>query len=171
MLFEGESDLTGISGYFASITATALIGVVLLSLVKDPRKQSILRTVAGLMLLLVVMKPLKVIDLQKLGQDMKRYLQKEFPTTDYEELYQEKLRQQIISTTEKYIMEKAAALNAIISVTVELSHGTDTYPVPCGIKIYGSVSKEQRTQLETYFTEELGIVPENIRWDEYEQSQ
>lgn len=166
LLFEGDCSLKSIGEYFISLSATAMIGVLVTSLISDQRIRNVFRIVTGILLLLVLLKPIAQIDLSHFGQEIGSTFRQEFTTQDYESLYQEKLCDQVRRTTEEYIRKKAESLGITITAKVELS--TDHYPTPTGVKIYGEISPEQMTQLQAYIAQELGIPNENQRWEFYE---
>lgn len=165
MLFEGVSYLNGILKYFMTLVATALMGVLLTALIKDRRIQNIIKLLMGSLLLIVLLRPVAQIDMETLGEDLGNLFRDELSTSDYESLYYENLRQQIKKTTEEYIRKKGESLGAVISAEVELS--TDDYPVPISVKLYGSITWEQRLSLQEYITRELGIPTEHQRWEIY----
>lgn len=158
--------MTGLTEYFSALTATAVIGVLVCSLIKDPKVRSITQTITGVLLLLVLLKPLTTVDLDRLSQEIRQQFRQEFQTTDYETMYQDKLRRQVRETTESYIINKASSFNAMISVEVELNR--EGYPTPCGVKITGILTEKQKLLLQEYLTKELGIPIENQRWDTHE---
>lgn len=148
--------------YFTALTATALIGVVALSITKNDKINKIIQLLIGLLLILVLFKPIKNLDIQNISQSISESFQKEFHTYNYESIFQEKLREQIQTTTETYIREKAEQLKAKITFEVILSK--DTYPKPNEITVSGTLTTEQFIALQNYFTHDLGIPKENQRW-------
>lgn len=157
--------MTGVWEYFSSIVAAALIGVVVSYLVKDPRLQGLMKIVTGMLMLLVLLRPLVNLDPEALGKEMQEAYGSQFSRSDYEDLYYQQLYQQIKTTTERYVLEKAGSLGATVEVEVELSR--DSYPIPSGITIIGILTESQKQSLQTYFTTELGIPLEKQRWNEH----
>lgn len=153
--------------YFTALVATALIGVLFSNLVKDQKINSILQLTIGLLLLLVLLKPIATAKIDQLGEEVGRIFREEFQMQNYESLYKDKLRAQVKTLTEEYVIKKAHSLNATVSVEVELST-SDGYPTPQWIRIVGILTGEQKEILQEYVTVELGIAPENQRWDLYE---
>ncbi len=158
--------MTGIIGYFIALASTALIGVTVTALIKDERIRMIIQTMVGVLLLLVILKPISVIDPEALAQQIGEAFQEEFQMTDYETLYQDKLRQQVASTTEGYIQKKAESIGATLSAQVEVCDSG--YPSPEKVRISGILTGEQRRILQDYITQEIGIPMENQRWELYE---
>ncbi len=139
------------------------MGVILCSLVDNGKIRSILQISTGILVLLVLLKPIAGLDLEDIGNRIKDSMGEEFQTENYQELYREKLKEQIRTTTEKYIQDKASALGAEIHADITLSN--DNYPVPAAVEIRGKMSYEQKQSLENYLTHELGIPPEKQRWN------
>ena len=166
MLFEGDGTLTGIVSYFTSIVAIAIIGVVVTSVITDPQISRLVRTVTGVLVLLVLLHPLLHGDLEELATTVQEALSRDVITEDYEALYQRKLREQIATTTETYILEKAASIGAQIQVEVELDQ--NSYPTPNKVEITGKLTPQQKELLEEYLTLQLGIAPQNQRWNVYD---
>ena len=63
---------------------------------------------------------------------------------------------------EAYILEIAGQLSA--SVTVEVSVGGDSIPVPQSVRLDGAVTPYAKSRLQTIISEELGISKENQIW-------
>ncbi len=155
--------MTGIIRYFTSIIATAILGVITSSMITDPRISRLVRTVTGVLVLLVLLRPLLHTDLEELGSKMQGMLNEEQITQDYKALYDKKLREQIMITTENYILEKATSIGAEIQVEVELDPAP--YPTPHIVVITGNVTPEQKEILSDYLTHQLNIDPGNQRWN------
>jgi stage III sporulation protein AF len=64
--------------------------------------------------------------------------------------------------TEAYILDKAAAMGAAITVVVSVSG--DEPPVPLGVEISGPVSPYMKLRLEEMIQEDLNIAKENQVW-------
>ena len=158
--------MTGIASYFTSIVATAIIGVILCSIITDQRIGNLMKTVIGILVLMVVLRPLLRIDPEELSGRIMDTIDKEQFTDEYEALYEENLKKQIISTTESYIIREASSMGADIRVEVELSE--EPYPVPRRVTVTGKLTPEQKAQLQDYLTHQLGIDPRNQRWNVYD---
>ena len=163
MLFEGECFLTGIIRYFTSIIATAILGMIASSLITDPRIGRIIKTVSGVLILLVLLRPLLHANLEALSENLWDLWEEQQLSEDYEAIYMDKLAEQVKSTTENYILSKAASIGAEVQVSVELTHAP--YPIPYSVEIVGKVTEEQREFLSDYLTHQLNIDPHNQRWN------
>ena len=68
----------------------------------------------------------------------------------------------IISRTESYILDKAAALG--LSVQVQLSLQPGTPPVPASVILTGKAPLQSKQALCEIISSTLGIAKENIQW-------
>ncbi len=137
------------------------------SLITDPQLSRLIRTITGVLLLLVLLRPLLRIDLEDMSTAVQEALSSQGITEDYHALYEKKLREHIISTTEAYIREKASSIGAEIRVEVDLRE--DPYPTPSSVRITGALTPHQQELLRDYLTRELGIDPGNQRWNLYDE--
>ncbi len=74
----------------------------------------------------------------------------------------EAMARRIISETEAYILSKANALGAEITVSVSLT--ADPIPVPNAVTVRGSLSAYAKTTLSAMLTQDLGIPREAQTW-------
>lgn len=158
--------MTGLIAYFTSVIATVLIGVVVTELIKEPRLHTIVQMILGVLVLLVLLRPIATVKPDALMNEIEGLFREEMQISEYETLYQDKLREQVKSLTEEYIRKKGESLNASIRVQAELS--SEGYPVPEKVLITGILTWEQRQSLEEYITQEFGIPRENQRWELYD---
>lgn len=154
--------MAGIRSYFTAVVAICMIAVLVNVLVKQGSIQNVVRLVIGLLLVLVVLKPLGAIDLEALSLDLTG---ESLDLREPEQAYQEALRAHIKESTECYIEEYAKELGAYVQAEVTLSE--DEYPVPAAVKIVGSLNEEQLEALYAYVTDSLGIAQENQEWKIY----
>lgn len=158
--------MTGFIAYFTSVIATVLIGVVVSELIKEPRLHTIVQMILGVLILLVILRPIATVEPEALVDEIEGLFREEIQISEYEALYQDKLREQVKSLTEEYIRKKGESINASIRVQAELS--SEGYPVPVKVLISGILTWEQRQILEEYITQEFGIPQENQRWEIYD---
>ena len=158
--------MTGLIAYFTSVIATVLIGVVVTELIKEPRLHTIIQMILGVLILLVILRPITTVKPEVLMDEIEGLFREEIQISEYVSLYQDKLREQVKSLTEEYIRKKGESMNASIRVQAELS--TEGYPVPEKVLIIGILTWEQRQSLEEYITQEFGISRENQRWELYD---
>ena len=74
----------------------------------------------------------------------------------------EAMAQRITEETKAYILDKAQALNA--TLTVEVILDDSQFPAPCGVRIGGKVSPYAKGVLRDFMERELGIPPEEQLW-------
>ena len=158
--------MTSVVGYFTSIIATVLIGVVISELIKEQQLRVIVQMIMGVLLLLVVLRPINAISPEKIVYEAGEWLSDEIQIKDYETLYQDKLRNQVKTLTEEYIRRKAESINASIWVRVELNE--EGYPTPNAVLIGGILSWEQRQILSEYISSAFGIPLDKQRWELYD---
>lgn len=68
----------------------------------------------------------------------------------------------IMDATRAYILDKAEALGA--DVTVEVMLDDSQIPVPCGVRIRGNISPYLREKLGSLIERDLGIPTEAQQW-------
>lgn len=68
----------------------------------------------------------------------------------------------IKSRVEAYILDKAAAFGADLTVEVALSE--EQFPVPCAVEISGAISPYGKLRLTQLLEDELGIGKEDQIW-------
>ncbi len=158
--------MTGIIEYFIALASTALIGMTVMTLIKDDGIRRVIRTMIGVLLLLVIIKPISAINIDTLAKEIGDSFHEEFRVSDYESLYRDKLRLQVQTTTEDYIRKKAESMGATLFIKVEVSD--DTYPTPEKVYLSGVIGGEQRSALQEYLTQDLGIPVDKQRWDLYD---
>ena len=81
-----------------------------------------------------------------------------------EEFARRELCQCIKREAEEYILDKAAAMNVLLSADVSLSDSE--IPVPAAVTVYTSADPSTREVLSQFLSEDLGISKENQLWME-----
>ena len=148
--------------YITALVAVVLLGGVSACLIKNAQIQRIIKLLSGLLLIIVLLKPLAAVDVSDIGDQLIGLVDREFTTEDYQAMYQSRLREHIQSTSEEFIRKKGESLGCTISVKVELSQ--DEYPVPVSVQVKGSMDYNQVLELKRYITEEIGIGEDKQRW-------
>ena len=148
--------------YVLSLTATALISGILMSLVSEDTPGKILRLVCGVLLAVTALKPLtrmEIPDFRDWTQGYGEYGE------DIAAMGQEMARAErmdgIRHGLETYILDKAAAAGLEISVRVFLEESTGK---PVSVQITGDVPQDRRLQLQNTITNDLGIPGEAQEW-------
>lgn len=150
--------------YILSVAAAAILCAILRQCFPEKSMTaSLLKLVSGIFLAFVVISPVKQVELGSLSVYFGEFtLEGEALAAEGENLSSEAMARIIKEQTEAYILDKAEALNADISVEVGLSGGNP--PVPKSVRITGPVSPYAKSVLETLLAEELGIAKEDQSW-------
>ena len=147
--------------YVFSVICISLICGIMQLLVTGKRGSSV-KLLTGLMVTIVAIGPVLNGDID-LNFDVEKIADnRQWAILDGEMAAQESLSAYIKESTETYILDKADALGADISVDVELDN--DSLPVPFAVTVSGLISPYTKQQLIGYMSEELGINEENQRW-------
>ena len=147
-------------GWLLGLVAAALILTVLRALVPKGSIRPVARVTAGLVLLLVLLRPLAGLG----GGSLRvRYDELEREITarieDYQTLHENELESIIADSTAAYISEKAASLGIDCRVQVEV-RTEDGLPLPYG----ASLDVERDQVLSDYMAQELGIPASRQSW-------
>lgn len=146
-----------------SIICASLICGIFTGLLGKSRTAGSVRLVCGCVLLITLlsnMKPLLRISVPEL---MEQNILEAREQALYGKQQAEADLQAIIKDScEAYILDKAAELNASVTVEVELS-GAEL-PVPHGAVIAGTVSADTKAKLSRVLAEDLGIAEEDQLW-------
>lgn len=155
--------MTALKQYILSIVCAAVICAVITGITKESGHSRILKLVCGIFLALQIIRPLPGIsklslaDLEPLCLEDAKAL-----TEEGRRLARQEKEQVIIEETESYILSKAASQDPGFSVEVILSDGED--PIPESVVICGSLTEEEKQNLQKVLEEELAIAKENQIW-------
>lgn len=123
----------------------------------------ITRMVCGLFLAFTVINPLTNLNfgiLESFSQDTVINTQPVISAGTT--LAEESMAQLIKQETEAYILDKAQSLGCVLEAEVTVVEGQ--YPIPESVRICGTISNQNRRQLEDFLERELGISKENQQW-------
>lgn len=150
--------------YIVSVSAAAIFcGIIKSILPLNSGGSAIVRLVSGIFLVFVAIRPLTQVNLGELPVLSPDYISEaEAASAEGEILAYDTMADIIKSRSEAYILDKAHALQAELTVTVSLSN--DHPPVPATVQLSGSVSPYAKSRLERILQEELGISKENQIW-------
>ena len=151
------------------LTAVVLVSLLLSavqSLIPEGSLKRIASFTAGLILLLVLLRPLEslgkregfTLDLDGYAEEIQRR-RKELEAEE-----NTSLAEGIASRTAAYIWDKAASLGLSVTVRVETAIGEEGIPLPWSAEVTGPWSAE----LAAYMERELGIPEERQVWHEEE---
>ncbi len=156
--------MDGIRQYILTVTAAAVLCAVVRTLFPEQSPGGkLIRLVCGIFLCFVVISPISTVNLAALPEVIDTWtVSGQEAAAAGEKLAEESTRRFIKEQTEAYILDKAGALGANITVTVTLGEGS--LPAPGSVRISGPVSPYARRELEALLEQELGISKENQLW-------
>ena len=152
--------MEAIKDYLISVTAAALICGVISSLTGKSISSKLLKLLSGLFLAAVVIKPvveMKVNDIFAFTDEIA--VNGDLAVSQGERMAEEEMKRIIKDKCEAYILDKAKALGAEITVEVTL----DDY-VPVQVILDGNVSPFIKSSIATTITEEMNIPLEEQIW-------
>ena len=148
--------------WLLSIIAAGLVLSILYALLPKGRLRPIVRTAGGVVLMLVILRPLTELDLEGFAVSYDDYAREIRELTEqYRAADTAELAAIIERETAAYISDKAATLGLTVTARVETETGEDGIPIPSAVEVDGPRSPE----LETYIAQELGIPPERQVWN------
>lgn len=152
-----------IQEYVFSVVVIALLCSIISNLMQHTHMKQLGKILCGLVLLFAVLRPFTEVREIDFGDFMLSYEQEAQEAVALgEQISLNSLMDIIKLETEAYILDKAAAVQADITVTVSVRE--DPEPSPVSAEITGSVSPYARLMLERMMEENLGITKENQRW-------
>ena len=147
--------------YVLSLTATAMICCVVLSLFQEGSLRNLLRMVCGVILTLSALSPLTELTFPDLSTFSDSYWEDgEAISAMGTDMAAEQTSERIQRQLEAYILDKAAALDAEIRPVMELNE----QGIPVSVRICGSCSDSVRRSLTAVITNDLGIPEEDQEW-------
>ena len=161
MLHERGGSIDTVKDYLLSIAAAALVcGIVNSIAGKTGSISQLLKLLCGLFLAATVIKPLVDIRVESILDFTKDLtLKGEMAVSQGEDMASEEMKRIIKEKTEAYILDKANALGAEITVEVALKDY-----IPAGVTIMGDISPFAKSSLSATIAQELDISPEEQIW-------
>lgn len=155
--------MDAVRSYIYSIASAAVLCSILIVLSgKSNILSPTMKLMTGVVMTAVIIAP--IIGLQEIPlNSFLDQLNRDAQTfaADGLENSRESLESRIISSTEAYILEKAALYDLNIWVSVELDEQQMT---PASVEIRGNVSPSAKRELQNTIAEDLGIPPEAQTW-------
>ena len=150
--------------YLLSVVGAALLcGIVTNLLGEKGAMGAAVKLLAGIYMTLTIIAPWGDLRLDELSQ------LKDQITADGERITlsgqnaaRDAMAESIIANTRTYILDKAETFGA--ELTVEVMLDDSTIPVPCGVRIRGSISPYNREKLSSIIQRDLGIPTEAQIW-------
>lgn len=151
--------------YILSVIIGAMICTIAVSMVPSQQGKTWIRLLCGLILTIIIIKPLTSIRLSEINlEDPTIWSYGESFSALGEEQSRNDLASIIKQRCETYIVDKANSLGVSIRASISLSD--EAIPVPVSVSLYGDVNSYLRLRLETMIQEDLGITKENLQWME-----
>ena len=154
--------MDGLRQYIIAVTAAAILCGMVKSISEKAASGKIIKLICSLFLGFTVLKPITQIDLAQLAEVSLPYADEAVQAAAVgENLSRDALMDIIKTETEAYILDKAAAMNVSLEVSVTVEGDP---PVPAAAQLSGEVSPYAKQQLERILWEDLGISKENQEW-------
>ena len=148
--------------YLLSVTVAAVVCALVRRLLAGKGSAEAMgKILAGIFMALTVLTPLTQLRLPPLAElpfsaDARQAVRAG------EESARKALAERISEASEAYILQKAAAMQAALTVEVELSG--DPIPVPQRVSLQGNIAPYAKQKLQTMIRQDLGIDKENQVW-------
>ena len=145
-----------------SVTTAAIICGILNGLLEKSKTIApIVKLLTALFMSVTVLSPLVTISISNMLPNIQSFTEDANQIVQQGEWYAEKRQADIIkSRLEAYILDKAASLDAEVTVEITLSQDS----LPCAVCITGNLSPYAKAQLENILQHELAIPKEAQRW-------
>ncbi len=150
--------------YLISVTAAAILAGIIRSMAGEKGSTAgILRMVCGIFLAFTVMGPFTDIQLQDSSLLHLDVMDHAGAAVEDGLDYAQRAMARLIKTrTEAYILDKALAFQA--QITVEVSVSDDETPIPIACTVTGNLSPYAKKQLMRIIESDLGIPKEAQQW-------
>lgn len=152
--------------YLIRIVIAAMVTGAASALCSSSGVKRVVRLCGGVCLALLVLGPLLHLDLDAVTRQFEALQTsgQQFSQSGVQTA-QQQLQQIISEQTATYILDKAEACQAQITVEVQTSTYADYYCIPSQVQITGKVTPEQKLELMQVLTEDLGLTKEQIQWN------
>lgn len=155
--------MSGLRSYIVSVVTAAVICGVVTALAKESGTGPLMRLLCGVFLAITALRPLAQVDLEQwLDLPLPYQQQARHYSAQGEEFARAAKAQRIMQETEAYILDKAKALRAEITVQVVLRETGE--PLPQTVILTGRISPYAKAQLQRILEEDLGIAKEQQQW-------
>lgn len=153
--------MDGWKQYLFSLIVCAFSCAVASQMISDPKRKALIRLISGTILTIAILRPLSQVSLEGLllAPLLDQYAA-DLCIAAGEETAAEARAEYIKGSCEAYILDKAKALGAEITVQFLLEGNQ----VPVFAEIEGEFTPNVQMQLQNILTEDLGIPKENQKW-------
>lgn len=150
--------------YLTGIIAAAMICAIVVRFAGNKGTGGVLiKLIAGLFLAFTIIVPIAGVDLRDLVDFTVDFSEEgKLAALEGQEASRETIAAGIKTASEAYILDKAAALDAVLKVEVTLSK--EDIPHPESVHLSGNVSPFAKSTLQDLISRELGIDKENQIW-------
>lgn len=153
--------MEAIHQYALTLICTALVCGILLQLLPSGTMGGILRFVCSALMIYALIVPLYGMDLPDFERFFENYSVKgEYTAQTGADMAEEERLLLIKAGLEAYLLDRAAAINC--QITADVCLNMEGYPD--SILLTGVVSEDQRQQLCSIISNDLGIPEENQQW-------
>lgn len=157
--------INAVRGWLTAVIAASFLVALAQSMVPEGTVRKISGLIGGLVLMMVLVRPLLGADFDKIDLQYDAYAAEIGQRQAELETESQTAREALIAEkTEAYILDKAASLGLDCTVRVLLEPGEDGIPVPAAAELAGQPSAE----LADYMAQELGIPKERQVYHEAE---
>ena len=162
LLFEGNRMMDSWKQYFVSLLVCSLSCAVISQLISDKDKKALLRPVFGILLAIVILNPLHTIKWEAFFTvpELSGNAAADCYISEGEKAAMTARRRCIKDACEEYILDKAEALGAELTVDVSLNEEL----IPAFSVITGASDSAVQRELERILSADLGIPKENQQW-------
>lgn len=162
--------MEAIRQYLVSVVAVCMITVPAILFVKKESLQKTVKLIGGVLILLVVIRPLLHIDFQDISKQISQFTkQYGFDSSSVEESTKSQLAVCVRESTKKVIEEKAGELGGMLQAEVSVSDGD--LPMPIHVKLTGNMPYEAIEEMQDFLCSAIGIPMEEQEWNLYGTSE
>ncbi len=148
--------------WLLALTGGALLVAVAESLCPEGAVKKVVHLIGGLLLLLIVLRPLSEISVYDLKGQMTDYELETQETCIQADIARNELMETIIAEqSAAYIVDKAAELGAVCEAEVRCEKGQDGLLLPKEVKVVGVLTPQQKEALTMTIEQELSIARED----------
>lgn len=153
--------MNGIAQYILRVTAAAILTAVARSIPLEGSMRGMVKLVGGVFMALMLVSPLLTLRLPDMDGWIASFGEEgRAAAASGEAMADEALQSIIKARTEAYILDKAAAWDAVLTVEVETNDAGE----PAAVTLRGSISDQTKTALSEFIASELGIRKGAQRW-------
>lgn len=162
--------MTALRAYLLSIVSVCMLAAIVNAMVRGAVVTRVVKIVSGVLILLVVLRPLIGLDLTELSRRLQDVLgTSQASLADEKDLAHQRFQEQVAAATQTHIEEIAAKLG--LSVSARVSVSDDEIPIPQSVTLYATVQPEQMLKLSDYIEEHIGIKKDQQHWRGYETTE